>query len=322
MAARSVPMAKPLGRARGFLTGDLAFQVIAAAMAASVIALVVLIAATLWTGSALSRQSFGWSFLVGSTWDPVRRVFGALPYIFGTVVTSIIALIMGGTLGVGTAVFLAELAPIRLRLPISTLVEMLATIPSVVYGLWALFVLVPVVRTVVEPALGDALGFLPLFQGPKYGLGILSASLVLVIMILPTITAIARDTIAAVPREHREGLVALGGTRWEVISRVVLPYARTGIIGALILGLGRALSETMAVTMVIGNRGQITASLFNPGDTMASVIANQFTEASDPVYLAALIEIGLVLFGVTVLLNVVARLLVWRIAGSTTRAVV
>lgn len=292
-------------------------------VALGTIALVLLIAFELWTGSASARQAFGLHFLTSTTWDPVHQQFGALPYIFGTVVTALLALIIAGPLGVGTAIFLTELAPPRLRTPVSFLVEMLAAIPSVVYGLWGLFILVPLIRTYVEPALGSSLGFLPLFQGPPYGVGLLAASLILVIMILPTIAAISRDIIRTVPHDQREALLALGGTRWEVISRVVLPYSRSGIIGALILGLGRALGETMAVTMVIGNRGEVTSSLFALGDTMASVIANQFTEASGNLYIASLVELGLILFGVTVLLNVLARLLVWRIAGSSgPRAVV
>lgn len=291
-------------------------------VALSTVALVAVILIELWIGSNLSRQAFGLRFLVSTVWDPIRRVFGAAPYIFGTVVTSIIALIIAGPIGVGAAVFLAELAPRRLQGPVSFLIEMLAAIPSVIYGLWALFVLVPIIQTVIEPALRSALGFLPLFQGPAYGPGILAASLILAIMILPTIAAISRDVLLTVPRDQREALLALGATRWEVISMVVLPYGRSGVFGAMILGLGRALGETMAVTMVIGNRGQITSSLFALGDTMASVIANQFTEAGYPLYLSSLVELGLLLFAVTVLLNVAARLLVWRVGGSTAGKVV
>jgi phosphate transport system permease protein len=229
----------------------------------------------------------------------------------------LLALVIGAPIGIGTAVFLSELAPAWMRTPISFLVEMLASIPSVVLGLWALFTLVPVVRETVEPVLGGSLGlFIPLFSGPPYGVGMLSAGLVLAIMILPTIAAISRDVLSAVPREQREGLLALGSTRWEMISTVVLPYARAGIAGSCILGLGRALGETMAVTMVIGNRPQISPSLFSLADTMASVLANQFTEAAYPLYVSTLVELGLLLFCITVVMNVLARLLIWRVQGS------
>ncbi len=296
---------------------DRVFLVLAGTFAALVVVLVVLIAFELARSSGLAWDTFGLGFLTNTKWDPVARRFGALPYIYGTIVSSLLALIIGAPLGLGAAIFLTELAPRWMRPPVSFLIEMLASIPSVVYGLWALFVLVPIVRGIIEPALGSTLGqVLPLFQGPPYGVGMLSAGLVLAIMILPTIAAISRDVLLAVPREQREGLLALGATRWEVISTVVLPYARVGILGAVILGLGRALGETMAVTMVIGNRGEISPSLFALSDTMASVIANQFTEASYPLYLSALVELGLVLFGVTIILNVIARWLVWQVSGS------
>ncbi|HEX8967634.1 MAG TPA: phosphate ABC transporter permease subunit PstC [Chloroflexota bacterium] len=307
-------------RGRGWLSSriaDRAFLGLAGLFAAGVVGLVLLIAFELARSSALAWDSFGLAFITTTRWDPVARKFGALPYIYGTIVSSLLALVIGAPVGVGAAVFLSELAPRWMRTPVSFLIEMLASIPSVVYGLWALFVLVPVVRQVIEPALGNTLGqVLPLFQGPPYGVGMLAAGLVLAIMILPTIAAISRDVLLAVPREQREGLLALGATRWEVISTVVLPYARAGILGAVILGLGRALGETMAVTMVIGNRGAISPSLFALADTMASVIANQFAEASYPLYLSALVELGLVLFGVTIMLNVVARWLVWRVNGG------
>ncbi len=293
-----------------------------ALFAAAILLLVLLIGWELWSGSAKARHAFGLGFLTSSEWDPVNRLFGALPYVFGTVTTSVVALLLAGPLGIGTAIFLTELAPRWVRSPVAFLVEMLAAIPSVIYGLWALFVLVPIVRRQVEPALEGAFGFLPLFSGLRYGVGMLAASLVLTIMILPTVTAISRDVLATVPRSQREALYGLGATRWQVISTVSLPFARSGIIGALILGLGRALGETMAVTMVIGNRGTITWSLFALGDTMASVIANQFTEADNALYTSVLIEIGLVLFVVSVLLNLGARLLVWRITKGTTGRVV
>ncbi len=259
-------------------------------------------------------QTFGPGFLVSTIWDPVAGRFGALPFLYGTLVSSALALLIAGPLSLGAAIYLAEIAPPRLRTVAGFLIELLAAIPSVVYGLWGIFVLAPVLRATVQPFLSATLGFLPLFQGPYFGVGLLTAGVLLAIMIIPTITAIARDVLLAVPNDQREGMLALGATRWEVVRYVVLPYARSGIVGALILGLGRALGETMAVTMVIGNRPIISASLFSPGYTMAAVIANEFAEATDDLYLAALLEIGLLLFLVTLLLNIVARLLVWRVA--------
>ena len=264
--------------------------------------------------SRLSLARFGWRFLVGQTWDPVHQVFGALPDIYGTLVTSLVAVVLALFVGVGGALFLTDLAPGYLRTPLSSLVELLAAIPSVVYGLWGIFVLAPLLRVYVEPFLGHTLGFIPLFSGPQIGIGMLAGGVILAIMILPTVTAISRDVIRAVPPEQREGALALGATRWEVMAQVVLPYARPGILGAIILGLGRALGETIAVTMVIGGRPQITHSLFDLGYTIAAVIANEFAEATYPLYLSALFELGLILLGVTMILNVLARLLVWRVS--------
>ena len=266
-----------------------------------------------------SRQAiahFGLRFLVTQTWDPVHQQFGALPYIFGTVVTSAIAIVLAFFIGVGGALFLTDLSPKVLAGPLSALVELLAAIPSVVYGLWGIFVLAPLLRTTVEPFLHDALGFIPLFSGPQIGLGLLAGGVILAIMILPTVTAISRDVINAVPVEQREAALSLGATRWEVMGKVVLPYARSGIIGALILGLGRALGETIAVTMVIGGRPQITHQLFGLGSTIAAVIANEFAEATSDLYLSSLFELGLILLLITMILNIFARLLVWRISGG------
>ncbi len=265
--------------------------------------------------SSAAIQTFGWSFLTTTTWDPVFKQFGALPFIYGTLVSSILALLQAVPLGIGTAIFLSELAPQWLRAPVSFLVELLASIPSVVYGLWGIFVLVPWVRSTVEPALASALGFLPFFQGPKYGVGMLAASMVLAVMIVPYITSVAHEVFRAVPTAQREAALALGATKWEMVRMSVLPYGRTGLIGAVMLGLGRALGETMAVTMVIGNRSEIALSLFAPGNTMASVIANEFSEATYDLYIQVLVEIGLVLLVVTVLVNALARLLVWSTAG-------
>lgn len=306
---------RPLGWAAS-RAADRLFQHVVSVFAGAIILLVVLIGWELWRGSAEARHAFGFGFVTSSRWDPVARVFGAAPYVYGTIVTSLVALLLAGPLGVGTAIFLTELAPRWMRTPVGFLVEMLAAIPSVIFGLWALFVLVPIVRSDVQPFLADTFGFLPIFSGPKYGVGLLSAGLVLTIMILPTVTAITQAVLLAVPRDQRDGAYALGATRWEVVSGITVPAARSGIAGALILALGRALGETMAVTMVIGNRGEIRASLFSLGDTMASVIANQFTEADNSLYTSTLIEIGLLLFVVTILLNLSARLLVTRLGGG------
>jgi phosphate transport system permease protein len=298
--------------------GDRIFRWVVTGLAVSIIGLVVLIAFKMIDSSMLAIRTFGFGFLTGTTWDPVFKAFGGLPFMYGTLVSSFLALLVGGPVAVGAAIFLSELSPDWLRSPLSFLVELLAAIPSVVYGLWGIFVLAPFLRSSVEPFLGNTLGFLPLFQGPPYGVGMMAGGLILAIMIIPTIAAVSRDVMSAVPNAQREALLALGGTRWEMIKLAVLPYARSGIIGAVILGLGRALGETMAVTMVIGNRPEISGSLFAPSYTMASVIANEFTEATYDLYLAALVEIGLVLFGVTLLLNAVARLLVWRVAYGPT----
>lgn len=287
--------------------------------AVAILGLVLVIAYELWTGSAATRHAFGLRFIADSEWDPVDQVFSAAPYIFGTLVTSFVALLLAGPIGVATAIFLVELAPRRLGGVIGFLVELLAAIPSVVYGLWALFVLVPIVRSTLEPNLQRVFGFLPIFDGPKYGVGLLAASLVLAIMVLPTVTVISQAVLRTVPTGQMEGAYALGATRWEAIRGVALPFSWSGIAGALILGLGRALGETMAVTMVIGNRGEITKSIFALGDTMASVIANQFTEADTNLYTSALIEVGLLLFVVTIGINICARLLVWRIAPKVER---
>jgi phosphate transport system permease protein len=298
--------------------GDRIFRWVVTGLAIAILVLVILIAFKMVDASMLAIRTFGLGFLSGTTWDPVFKEFGALPFIYGTLVSSFLALLIGVPIALGASIYLAELSPDWLRDPLSFLVELLAAIPSVVYGLWGLVVLAPVLRTVVEPFLKSTLGFLPLFQGPPYGVGMMAGGLILAIMIIPTIAAVSRDVMAAVPNSQREALLALGGTRWETIKLAVLPYARSGIIGAVILGLGRALGETMAVTMLIGNRPEISASLFAPSYTMASVIANEFTEATYDLYLGALIEIGLVLFGVTLLLNAVARLLVWRVAYGPT----
>jgi len=294
-------------------SGDRLFRLLLAAMAAAVPlimgALLIVLLAEGWP--AIER--FGLAFFGTSTWDPVARQFGVLPFIYGTLVSSALALSIAVPLGLGVAIFLAELAPRWLRAPVGFLVELLAAIPSVVFGLWGIFVLVPWVRTALTPALKTTLGFLPLFQGPPLGIGMLAAGVILAIMVVPFIVAVSTEVMRAVPTTQREAALALGATRWETTRRAVLPYARSGIAGAIFLALARALGETMAVTMVIGNVPQIKASLLAPAYTIPAVIANEFTEATYDLYVAALIYAGIVLFIVTVLVNVVARLLVARV---------
>jgi phosphate transport system permease protein len=283
--------------------------------ASSVPLLAFLLAAQLFSASSLARQRFGWRFLLTSEWDPVFGNFGAWPFAYGTLVTSVIALAIAVPLGVGAAVFLSELAPRRLSNALTFLIELLVAVPSVIYGLLGIFILVPLMRAYVEPALRDTLGFLPLFQGPIYGVGMLAGGVVLSIMVVPFIVTISREILLAVPQEQREGALALGATRWETTWQVVLPYARAGIAGSVVLALGRALGETMAVTMVIGNTPQVRASLFAPGYSIAAVIANEFTEATGDLYLEALVLLGLVLFALTIIMNAAARLLIAVVVG-------
>jgi phosphate transport system permease protein len=265
-------------------------------------------------------RRFGAAFVGSTAWDPVAGEFGGLPFIFGTVASSLLALLIAVPLAVGLAIFLTELAPRWLAAPVSFGTELLAAIPSVVYGLWGIFVLVPWLRSHVQQPLAETLGQrVPFFAGPAYGVSIMAGGVILAIMIVPFISAVSREVLAAVPVAQREAALALGATRWEMTWQVVLPYATPGIIGATILGLGRALGETMAITMVIGNRPDIPTSLFAPAYTMASVLANEFNEASDGMHLAALMEIGLILFGITILVNSVARFLVWRVARRAGR---
>ena len=297
-------------------SGDRVFDWAVKCAVWSVIALAAALAISLAWKSWPAMHSFGWRFLVTSTWDPVAGSFGALPFIYGTLVSSAVALLIAVPLSLGAAIYLAELAPFWIRPPIAFLIEMLAAVPSVVYGLWAIFVLVPWLRTWVQPGLGRWLGFLPLFQGPAYGVGMLAAGLILAIMVVPYITSVSREVLLAVPNAQREAALGIGATRWEATRMAVLRYGRSGLIGAILLGLGRALGETMAVTMVIGNRPEIRLSLFAPGYTMASVIANEFTEATSDLYISALVQIGLLLLVVTILVNALARLLVWSVSGG------
>jgi len=281
---------------------------------AGALAVGVLLALVLWQllkGSRLSLHEFGWKFFTGRIWNPVTEQFGALPFVFGTLISSLIALLIAVPLGVGTAIYLTDLAPMRLRQPLTSLIEMLAAVPSVVWGLWGLFVLMAILRATFYPLLQKRLGFLRLLQGPIYGLGLLTAGVILAIMTLPIITSISREVLRSVPNLQREAAYALGATRWEVTRIAVLSYARRGLFGAAVLGLGRAIGETMAVTMVIGNTPKLSASLFAPQYTMAAVIANEFTEAADELYLHALIEIGLLLFTITIFINMISRFLLW-----------
>jgi phosphate transport system permease protein len=304
---------KPLLRASGGETGDRVFQSAITACGLAVLGVLGLIVYELMLRSGLSWHAFGLKFFATSDWDPVNEQFGALPFVYGTLVSSLVALIIAVPLSIGVAVFTTEMCPRKLRGPLSFFVELLAAIPSVIYGLWAIFVLVPLLGEYVQPFLARTLGWTGLFSGPPYGIGMLAAGIILAIMIIPIISSIAREVLQVVPQHQREGVLALGATRWEMIRVGVLRNARAGIVGGIILGLGRALGETMAVTMVIGNRPEISKSLFAPGYTMASVLANEFSEATGDTYLSALIEIGLALFLVTIIVNALARVLVWTV---------
>lgn len=298
--------------------GDRLYQLFLVIAGILVMILVLGIGYELWQNSALSRHAFGWKFLITSEWDPaLNDVFGALPFIYGTLLTSSIALLVAIPLGIGMAIFLSEIAPDWLSQPLGFLAELLAAVPSVVYGLWGLFVYIPLFVRPTSQFLNKTMGFLPLFEGPVFGPSRLAAGLLLAIMVFPTITAVSRDVLRAIPGSQREASLALGATRWEMIAQVLLPYGSSGLLGAIILGLGRALGETVAVTMVIGNNLDLSASLLHPGYTMASVIANEFTEATFDLYLNALIEVGLILFVISLLINLVARLLIWRVSQRT-----
>jgi phosphate transport system permease protein len=297
---------------------DAAFGMLILLTAISVFAIVVFVAWELFDKSRPSLHQFGLGFFYGHEWDPVNDQYGAMPFIYGTLVSSFLALLIAVPLSIGVAVYITEMCPVRLRAIISFLVELLAAIPSVIYGLWGIFVLAPLLRQYVEPVLARTLGWTGFFSGPMYGIGMLAAGIIMAIMVIPIIASITREVLTAVPQNQREAVLALGATRWEMIRMGVLRNARIGIVGGIILGLGRALGETMAVTMVIGNRPEVSKSLFAPGYTMASVLANEFTEATGDLYLSALVEIGLALFLVTLIVNALARLLVWTITGGTT----
>jgi phosphate transport system permease protein len=313
---RAVSLLGPTGE-----VGDQVFKIAMLLCGLAVLGTLVLIVYELVLRSGPSWHAFGLKFFAGRDWDPVNEKFGALPFVYGTLVSSLLALIIAVPLSIGVAVFTTEMCPKALRGPLSFFVELLAAIPSVVYGLWAIFVLVPILSGYVEPFLSKTLGWTGLFVGPPYGISMLAAGIILAIMIIPIISSITREVLMVVPQHQREAALALGATRWEMIRVGVLRNARAGIMGGIILGLGRALGETMAVTMVIGNRPEIAKSLFAPGYTMASVLANEFSEATGDLNLAALIEIGLALFLVTIVVNALARLMVWTVTrGQPSRA--
>ena len=312
-AAEPSPIRKFLLSRGSSAFADNTFRWLMLLCALSIFAIVALIFWELTARSQLAIQKFGMKFFFGSAWDPVNGNFGALPFVYGTLVSSLVALIIAVPLAVGVAIFITEMCPRILRGPLSFLTELLAAIPSVVYGLWAVFVLVPLLREHVNPALIRLFGWSGLFTEPNFGIGMMAAGVVLAIMILPIISSLTREVMSAVPNMQREAALALGATRWEMIRMGVLRNARIGIVGSIILGLGRALGETMAVTMVIGNRPEIVKNLLAPAYSMASVIANEFSEASEDMYLSALIEIGLALFLVTIVVNMFARLLVWAV---------
>jgi phosphate transport system permease protein len=310
-------VAADLGPAiEGASVGDRLYRWLTTAFAAAVPILLALITFEIFAGAWPALRAFGTSFVTTSDWDAVRSEFGAAPLIYGTLVSSAIAVLLAAPLAIGVAIFLSEFAPRWLRQPVAFLVDLLAAIPSVVYGLWGIFVLVPLLRDRVSPFLVNTLGLgnTPFFAGVNYGFNMLSAGVILAIMILPYISAVSREVLLAVPRSQREAALALGATRWEMIKDAVVPYAKSGIIGGIILGLGRALGETMAVTMLIGNRHEISFSLIAPGYTMASAIANEFAEATNDMHVASLMAVGAVLLVVTLVVNGIARWLVWQVA--------
>ena len=310
----TVPNAGPVSGSRSFLhrlrEGDEIARIVTFLFAASVVLVTLLLVFELWQGSVLPRHKFGFAFFRTSVWDPIFDQFGALPFIYGTLVTAGVSLFLAVPLGIGAAIFLAELAPARVSDTLEFFIDLLAAVPSVIYGLLGVFIVVPLMRQYIQPGLKSVLGFLPIFSGPAYGIGFLTAGVVLAIMVIPYIISVSREVLLSVPRDQREAALALGSTRWESTWKVVVPFARGGIMGSIFLALARALGETMAVTMVIGNTPIISASLFSPGYSIAAVIANEFTEATGELYTQSLIELGLVLFLLTFVLNGLARLLI------------
>ena len=301
---------------RSRVRADSLFKAVVGFFALIVVVILVWLGIQLYVSSRPAFVALGfWEFIKGTTWDPVSGVFGALPFIYGTIVTSFLALLIATPLGIGTALFLAELSPKWLKRALQPLIELLAGIPSVIYGLWGIFILSPLMAEKVEPFLTSKLGFLPLFRGYPLGIGFLTAAVILAIMIVPFIISVSTEVLSAVPVPLKEGMYALGATRWEGMRKIALPFARSGIFGSIILALARALGETMAVTMVIGNTPQISKSLLDPGYTMAAVIANEFTEATSDSYLSALVAIAFILLLITLIVNAVARWLIWRTTG-------
>jgi len=313
VVSATAAQSEPLIKAGNSHIADRVFYIAMLGCGLCVLGLVGLIVYELIAKSSLSWHAFGWKFFFQSDWDPVNEQFGAWPFVYGTVVSSLLALLLAVPLAIGVAIFVTELCPRWLKGPLAFTTELLAAIPSVIYGLWAIFVLVPLLRQYVEPFLARYFGWTGLFEGAFYGIGMLAAGIILAIMVVPIISSITREVMTAVPQQQREAVLALGATRWEMIRTGVLRNARAGILGGIILGLGRALGETMAVTMVIGNRPEIARSLFAPGYTMASVIANEFSEATTDTYLSALVEVGLALFLVTIIVNILAQVLVWSV---------
>jgi phosphate transport system permease protein len=310
----TVPSAGPVAGSRSLLSrlreGDEIARLITFLFAASVVLVTILLVFELWQGSVLPRHKFGLNFFRTSVWDPIFEQFGALPFIYGTLVTAAISLLIAIPLGIGAAIFLAELAPARVSDTLEFFIDLLAAVPSVIYGVLGIFIVVPLMRSYIQPALKHSLGFLPLFQGPAYGIGFLTAGIVLAIMVIPYIISVSREVLLSVPRDQREAALSLGATRWESTWKVVVPFARAGIFGSIFLALARALGETMAVTMVIGNTPLISASLFSPGYSIAAVIANELTEATGDLHYESLVELGLVLFLLTFILNGLARILI------------
>jgi phosphate transport system permease protein len=310
----AAPTVLPRSRISGFAArlraGDQLAYTLTLVCAASIFLVTCALVYELWIGSALSRHKFGWDFIFSSTWDPVREQYGAVPFMFGTVVTSVVALLISVPIGLAAAIFLSEMALPGISDILTFLIELLAAVPSVIYGLLGIFLLVPVLESVVVPVLKSVLGFLPIFSGPFYGVSLFSASVVLSVMIVPFIISVSREVLLAVPVDQREAALSLGATKWETTWQVVVPHASRGIYGSIFLALARALGETMAVTMVVGNTSKVQTSLLAPGNSIASVIANQFNEATSDMYISALIELGLVLFAITIIINGLARILI------------
>ena len=322
-ATTTVPSAGPILGSRSFLSrlreGDEIARLITFLFAASVVLITILLIFELWRESVLPRHKFGLHFFATRVWDPIAEQFGALPFIYGTMVTAGVALCLAVPLGIGAAIFLAELAPARLSDGLEFFIDLLAAVPSVIYGLLGVFIVVPLMRDYVQPGLKNTLGFLPLFSGPAYGVGFLTAGVVLAIMVIPYIISVSREVLMSVPRDQREAALGLGSTRWESTWKVVVPFARTGIMGSIFLALARALGETMAVTFVIGNAHRISASIIAPGTTISATIANEFTEAVGDIYTSSLIALGLILFFITFIVLAVARLMLMRVAQKEGR---